>query len=100
MVEMLNDKRVLERVKSYFDILKRTGYVKPGTTSRYLLYIFLYDFADVLEKYLTDEDYTLINRLLRNLFGDGNCLFPYHKSRGNAFLGMPEKDYTNDCSNG
>ncbi|MBQ3949111.1 MAG: hypothetical protein II661_01430 [Bacteroidales bacterium] len=90
MLETLNDKRILERVQSYFEILKKTGYVKPGTTSRYLLYIFLYDFVDVLYDFMTGDDYAKINKILRSLFGEGNCLFPYNSTLAPcAHMGKP-----------
>lgn len=84
MVEMVNDKKVLERVSSYFEMLRNTGYVKAGTTSKYLLYIFLFDFVDTLYDYITEEDYEKINLLLRSIFSSGDCLLPYRTSDVNA----------------
>ena len=90
MLEALNDSRVLSRVSAYFDILKRTGYVKQNTTSRYLLYMFLYDFVDVMRPCITEEDYNLINKLLTSIFSDGICLLPYKTYCGaNAHVGEP-----------
>ena len=79
MLESINDKRVLERINAYFEMLRKTGYIKPGTTSRYMLYVFLFDFVDTLYDYLTEDDYTAINKVLRGIFGEGNCLLPYSR---------------------
>lgn len=90
MLEAINDKRVLERINAYFEMLRKTGYVKPGTTSRYLLYIFLFDFVDTLYDYLSEEDYTAINKVLRSIFGEGNCLLPYSRYLNiKAKIGVP-----------
>jgi hypothetical protein len=90
MLETINDKRVLERITSYFEMLRKTGYIKPGTTSRYLLYVFLFDFVDTLYDFMTEEDYIKINNLLRSIFGDGNCLLPYRRYiDSKAKVGVP-----------
>lgn len=87
MLHTINDARVLGRISAYFEMLKKTGYVKPGTTSRYLLYLFLFDFVDTLRDFITEEDYGKINALLMSIFGDGDCLLPYERGDVYAQVG-------------
>ena len=77
MLQMIDEGRALEITKTYFDILKYTGYMKPGMMSRYTIYLFLLDFVDSTHRFFTEEDYNTVDRLLRKLFVNGGCLLPY-----------------------
>lgn len=77
MVETIEDKRVLAHLVSYFEMLKKTGYVNSKITGRFLLYLFLYDFVESLYDYFYEEDYNQVNTLLLKVFSDGGCLLPY-----------------------
>ena len=96
MLDVLNAKEVLPKIEAYFNLLKKTGYVRHGMTSRYLVYMFLCDFTDTLYDFFSECDYNLVNKKLVSLFSDGGCLLPYQTSPGrHAHIGTPryEKNY-------
>lgn len=74
---MIDEGKALETTTKYFDILKNTGYIKPGMMQRYFLYIFLLDFVDYTHNFFTEEDYDAVDNALRKLFAGGGCLLPY-----------------------
>lgn len=74
---MIDEGKALETTTKYFDILKNTGYVKPGMMQRYFLYMFLLDFVDYTHNYFTEDDYDAVDNALRKLFAGGGCLLPY-----------------------
>lgn len=74
---MIDEGKALETTTKYFDILKNTGYMKPGMMQRYLLYMFLLDFVDYTHNYFTEDDYDAVDNALRKLFAGGDCLLPY-----------------------
>lgn len=74
---MIDEGKALETTTKYFDILKNTGYMNPGTMQRYLLYMFLLDFVDYTHNYFTEDDYDAVDNALRKLFAGGGCLLPY-----------------------
>ena len=74
---MIDEGRALDVTSKYFDILKNTGYIKPGIMQRYFLYMFLLDFVDYTHGFFTDEDYNAVDVALRKLFANGGCLLPY-----------------------
>jgi len=80
MLNVLNSGKVLGTLENYFDMLTKTGYMKGPVTCRFLLYLFLYDFADTMYDYLSDEDYEKINKLLNATFSGAGCLLPYHNT--------------------
>ena len=77
MLQMIDESKALETTTKYFDILKNTGYIKPGMMQRYLLYMFLLDFVDYTHNYFTEDDYDAVDNALRKLFAGGGCLLPY-----------------------
>ena len=77
MLQVIDEGKALETTVKYFDILKNTGYVKPGMMQRYFLYMFLLDFVDYTHNFFTEEDYDAVDNALRKLFAGGGCLLPY-----------------------
>ena len=77
MLQVIDEGKALETTVKYFDILKNTGYVKPGMMQRYFLYMFLLDFVDYTHNFFTVEDYNAVDNALRKLFANGGCLLPY-----------------------
>ena len=74
---MIDEGRALKTASKYFEILKHTGYMKPGMMQRYVLYMFLLDFVDYTHGFFTDKDYNAVDNALRKLFANGGCLLPY-----------------------
>lgn len=74
---MIDEGRALDTTMKYFDILKSTGYIKPGMMTRYFLYMFLLDFVDATHRFFSEEDYNAVDNALRKLFAGGGCLLPY-----------------------
>ena len=62
---------------NYFSMLSVTGYVKRPVVKRFLMWLFLVDFVELVYLHLTDDDYNLINEALICLFSTGCCLLPY-----------------------
>ena len=90
MLDVLNAKEVLPKIEAYFNLLKKTGYVRHGMTSRYLVYMFLCDFTDTLYDFFSECDYNLVNNKLVSLFSDGGCLLPNQTNPGrHAHIGSP-----------
>ena len=77
MLQVIDEGKALETTVKYFDILKNTGYIKPGMMQRYFLYMFLLDFVDYTHNFFTEEDYDAVDNVLRKLFAGGGCLLPY-----------------------
>lgn len=77
MLQVIDEGRALDTTTKYFDILKNTGYIKPGMMSRFMLYLFLIDFVDSTHRFFSEEDYSAVDNALRKLFSNGGCLLPY-----------------------
>lgn len=77
MESILNEKNAVAFLERYFSSLKNTGYISGHTTCKFLLYLFLIDFADVMFTFLDDEDYRKIYALTSEIFSDGGCMLPY-----------------------
>lgn len=77
MLQVIDEGRALDTTVKYFDILKNTGYIKPGMMSRFMLYLFLIDFVDGTHRFFSEEDYNAVDNALRKLFSNGGCLLPY-----------------------
>lgn len=77
MLQVIDEGRALDTTTKYFDILKNTGYIKPGMMSRFMLYLFLIDFVDSTHRFFSEEDYNAVDNALRKLFSNGGCLLPY-----------------------
>lgn len=77
MVGMIDEEKALKTLDSYYTLLGKTGYVKSGVVKKYLIYLFLLEFVDLSEDYITEEDYNKIDKVLHRLFSHGGCLLPY-----------------------
>ena len=77
MAGLLNKKKALNTMKNYFFLLEKVGYVRDFTIKKFLVYLFLVDFVDKVESYLTEDDYILIDRIMKRTFTNGGCLLPY-----------------------
>ena len=77
MIGVIKEKKALDFVMLYFDLLSKTGYAKHKMTRWYLLYIFLIDFYNWVYPYFTDDDYKTLDMAMVKLFSGGNCLVPY-----------------------
>ncbi len=77
MLQVIDEGKALDTTVKYFDILKNTGYIKPGMMSRFMLYLFLIDFVDNTHRFFSEEDYNAVDNALRKLFSNGGCLLPY-----------------------
>jgi len=77
MLQVIDEGRALNTTVKYFDILKNTGYIKPGMMFRFMLYLFLIDFVDSTHRFFSEEDYNAVDNALRKLFSNGGCLLPY-----------------------
>lgn len=77
MISVIKEKKALDFVMRYFDLLSKTGYAKHKMTRWYLVYIFLIDFFNWVYPYFTDEDYKALDMAMVKLFSGGNCLVPY-----------------------
>ena len=77
MLQVIDEGRALDTTTKYFDILKNTGYIKPGMMYRFMLYLFLIDFVDSTHRFFSEEDYNAVDNALRKLFSNGGCLLPY-----------------------
>lgn len=77
MLSLIDERKALDMLNRYFSVLSNTGYVKRGIVKKYIAYLFLFDFINYTDVYLEDDDYALINEMMRLLFTNGGCLLPY-----------------------
>lgn len=77
MISVIQEKKALDFVSRYYDLLSKTGYSKHGLTRWYLIYLFLVDFYNWIYPYVTDADYKTLDMAMVKLFSGGNCLVPY-----------------------
>lgn len=77
MIEVLEHKKVLEYVNSYFKRLTRYGYVKNSSRRSLLRYMSLMDFVNYLYPFMTDNDYSNLDAVLFKMFSKGDCILPY-----------------------
>lgn len=77
MLALIDERKALDRLASYFSVLGQTGYVKRGMVKKYLAYLFLLDFINYTDVFIEDEDYNVINETMRYIFINGGCLLPY-----------------------
>lgn len=77
MAGLLNKKKALHTMKNYFFLLEKVGYVKDTTIRKFLVYLFLVDFVEHVEAFLTEDDYIMIDRILKRTFTNGGCLLPF-----------------------
>ena len=103
MLQVIDEGRALNTTIKYFDILKNTGYLKPGMMSRFILYLFLLDFVDNTHRFFTENDYDAVDNALRKLFSNGGCLLPYSvfctdrvKLGRNEYMGTLKNRITED----
>lgn len=109
MFPLVDERKVLSFIDSYYIALEKTGYVKHSTVSKLLLYEFLTDFIENVIFFVTDEDYVKIDSLLKKLFTNGGCLMPYQvlctnrvelsKYRGSGDVRITEDKYRDKDGN-
>lgn len=92
MKKILNIQRAVSLAEGYFEMLKKTGYVKEHTSCLLALFYFLTDFAETLYPFLTNEDWKRINALSAEIFSEGDCLLGYPVTCTEKIIaGMPYK---------
>ncbi len=77
MLEMIDEGKALNSLKKYFFLLEKTGYVKSVTVRKFLVYLFALDFVEYAFPYLSEDDYIMVDRLMKRTFTNGGCLLPY-----------------------
>lgn len=77
MLQMIDGGKALKTLSRYFGLLDKTGYVKSVTVWKYLVYLFAMDFVKYAFDYLDEDDYIMVDRLLKRTFTNGGCLLPY-----------------------
>lgn len=75
--EAIKETKALGLLDGYFNLLSEAGYARRGNVNKFLVYMFLLDFVDVMYPFLTDGDYNKIDALLRKLMNGNSCLLPY-----------------------
>lgn len=64
-------------LKNYFNVLQEVGYIEHMTMGKIMAYLFLIDWLNDIASFVTEEDYNCINKAIKTLFANGDCLFPY-----------------------
>lgn len=77
MLQVVAERKALNTINGYIDMVQRMGYVKHDTMSRLLLYLFFVDFVEYTHDYFTRNDYDTVSLLLSKLFSNGGCLLSY-----------------------
>lgn len=77
MASLFDDKTILSIIDGYYSHLEKTGYVKRGTVVRMIMYEFLTEFVNNTYFFITEDDYSMIDSLMKKLFTNGGCLLPY-----------------------
>lgn len=72
------DKIVQESLDRYFTVLEKTGYVKEEDVDRLQFLIYLQEFLNEYQYYITEEDYNIIDNIVNCLAGR-SCLIPYRE---------------------
>ena len=90
MLLAIENNKAKSVLDNYFSMLAETGYVKRPVIQRFLAWLFLIDFVELVYDQLTDSDYNTINDALLCLFSTGCCLLPYNaiiqRSRSNITI--------------
>ena len=77
MDEKYFDQVQLESLKKYFKYLSQTGYMKMSNVKILLASIFLLDVLKDYQWYITEQDYKLIDSILRQ-YDCCSCLISYN----------------------
>ena len=77
MLELLDKDKAFDSLKRYFYLLEKTGYVKSATVKKYLVYLFAIDFAHYAFPFMDEDEYIMLDRLMKRMFTNGGCLLPY-----------------------
>ena len=77
MLGLIDNNKALAALKRYFYLLEQTGYVKSVTVRKYLVYLFVIDFAHYAFPFLDENEYVMLDRLMKRTFTGGGCLLPY-----------------------
>ena len=78
MLDMVDKGKALNIAKKYFYLLEKTGYVKNETVRKYLVYLFCLDLLEYGFPFMEEDDYVMVDRLLKRMFTGGGCLLPYN----------------------
>ena len=77
MLGIIEKDREYTLLKNYFDLLSKTGYVSRSVVYRYLAWLFIIDFSEMMYPKLRERHYAKIHKALVNIFSKGNCLLSY-----------------------
>lgn len=67
---------VHESLNKYFSSLKYSGYKSYNEVNKLLILVFIEELLNgAMSKYITDEDYKIINNSMNCLYG--SCMIPY-----------------------
>ncbi len=72
------DKVLQESLDRYFTVLEKTGYIKEEDVDRLQFLIYLQEFLNEYQYYITEEDYNIIDNIINCLAGK-SCLIPYRE---------------------
>ena len=68
----------LDSLQRYFTVLESIGYISQGETNKVILLQFLQEILQEYPYFITEEDYTTIERVVQCL-SSSTCLIPYRE---------------------
>ena len=77
MVQLISKTMASGYLGRYYNMLTATGYVGNKEVQKYLVYLFLIDMVEYMHAFIDEKDYKTIERALKKVFTNGNCLLPY-----------------------
>lgn len=86
VMEVIRTEKAYHLLRGYFDLLAKTGYVKDATVMRFLMWLFILDFASWMQNKITPVGYDTMNKALLKLFTNGCCLMPYDYIKENSLV--------------
>lgn len=89
MLAEIEKDKVKALLDNYFETLSKKGYVKKDIVRRFMVWLFLADFAEKVYTLLTNSDYNKINDALICLFSKNFCLMPYDLKRSHFSVNDP-----------
>lgn len=79
------DNMIYNILNNYFNALTNTGYKSYNSVEKILALICIQEFLDEFKCYISDEDYSRINKALTCLYGS-DCLIPYPDYYNNSTM--------------
>lgn len=76
----MNDKKLFNSLKQYFNVLRINGYVKNKEVFKMLYFSFINDFLKDYVGYITEKNYNSILNSMNYMIGE-SCLVPYESYR-------------------